>query len=136
MTWSAKCPNSEIAAPLAGSAEASHAPTSPNPTATSAARLVSRILLSWLTSQAGFLPKRQDASSVLYHQGGSVGAFPKRQPRLCRRRTVGGPGTAETMQRWCHARPARALGLLGASQSAPSRTFTTSMDARLDVKGF
>src|SRR5580700_6224966 len=85
MTWSAKCQSSETAAPLAGAAEASHAPTSPNPTATSAARLVSRISLSWLTSLTGFLPERQDASSALYHQGGWVGAFPKRQPHVrCR----------------------------------------------------
>ena len=50
MTWSVCCPNSAIAAPLAGVAEAHGAPTSPEPAAISIARAALRILLSCVTS--------------------------------------------------------------------------------------
>jgi hypothetical protein len=52
MTWSTRCPNSAIVAPLAGAAEAPDAPTSPYPVATSTTRAILRILLSCLTSPA------------------------------------------------------------------------------------
>jgi hypothetical protein len=45
MTGSVRCPNSAIAAPLAGAAEALEAATSPNPVATIIARAVLHISL-------------------------------------------------------------------------------------------
>jgi hypothetical protein len=48
MTWPVWCPNSAIAAALAGAAEAPDAPMSPNPAATRIARRICRILISCL----------------------------------------------------------------------------------------
>jgi hypothetical protein len=49
MTGSIRCPNSAIAEPFAGAAEAPEAAPSPNPVATSIARAALHILISCLS---------------------------------------------------------------------------------------
>jgi hypothetical protein len=58
MTRLAKCPNSAIALPSAGAAEAPDPYTSPNPTATNIARAVFSTLLSLSDDFPRWLPAR------------------------------------------------------------------------------
>jgi hypothetical protein len=70
MIGSVRCPNSAIAAPLAGAAEAPEAANSPSPVATIIARALLHISFSRVIPPVGFLEEREDVPSKRCHQAG------------------------------------------------------------------
>jgi hypothetical protein len=82
MIGSVRCPNSAIAAPLAGAAEAPEAANSPSPVATIIARALLHISFSRVIPPVGFLEEREDVPSKRCHQAGRR-CPPKGYARSC-----------------------------------------------------